>query len=97
MDTEIVAPINETLKTGPDNANKNGKGHGVKTMVLNKRNTKRRSNKVTAKIPSTHAVMDIENEAPINETLKTGPDNANENGKGHEVETMELNKKRNTK
>ena len=92
----------------------------MKTTVLNKRrNTKRRSNRVTAKTPSdqlnyavnnghdekleakqqfdrTQAVMDTENESPINETLKTGPDNVNENGKGHEVETMEINKETNT-
>ena len=122
MDTENASPISETLKKGPENVDKNGKGHGVKTTVLNKkRNTKRRSNKVTAKAPSdqlqvdyavhnghqkkpetekhdrTHAVMDAENEAPISETLKTGPDNVNENGKVHEVETMVLNKKRSTK
>ena len=36
------------------------------------------------------------NEAPIKETLKTRPDNINENSKGHEVELMEINKKRNT-
>ena len=44
----------------------------------------------------THAEMETKNKALVNETLKAGPDNVNENGKGHEVETMEINKKRNT-
>ena len=38
----------------------------------------------------------MENEAPTNETLKTRPENVNEKGEGHELETMELNKERNT-
>ena len=114
-DMENEVPINETLKTGPDNVNENGKGHEVETMEMNKK----RNTELTAKTPAdqsnyamdnghekkpqakkndrTHAVMDTENEAPINETLKTGPDNVNENGKGHEVETTVLNKKRNTR
>ena len=115
MDTENKAPINETLKTGQDNVNGNGKGHEVETMEFNKK----RNTEVTAKAPSdrlnnamdnghekkpedekqhdrAHAVMDTENKAPINETLETGPDNVNENGKGHGVKTTVLNKKRNT-
>ena len=107
MDTENEAPINETHETGPDNVDKNRKGHEVETMELNKK----RNMEMTAKAPSDqlnyatdnghekkpeakkqhdrmHAVMDTENEAPINETLKIGPDNVNENAKGHEVETM---------
>ena len=39
--------------------------------------------------------MGTENESPINETLETGLDNVNKNRKGHEIEPMELNKKRN--
>lgn len=120
INTENKAPINETLKTGPDNVNENGKGHGAKTMVLDKkRNTRRRSNKVTAKTPlnqlnqamsnkhvksltlksnmTGHVVMDTENESLINETLKTGQDNVNKNGKGYEVKTVELNKKKTPK
>ena len=122
MDKENESPINETLKTGADNVNdSNREGYEVESTELNKKRNKRRKNtKVTEKTPSdqlnyavdnghekqpedekqhdkAHAVMDKENESPINETLKTGADNVNENGKGHEVKTVVLNKQRNTK
>ena len=105
-DMENEVPTDETLKTGPDNVNENGKGHEVETIEINKK----RNSEVTAKAPSDqinyamdndhekkHEAMDTEKEAPINENLKTGPDNVNENGKGHKVETTVLNKKRNMK
>ena len=120
MDTENEVPINETLKTGADNVNKDREGHEVETTELNKERNKRRKNtKVTEKTTSdqlnyavdnghekkpedekqhdkAHAVMDKENESPINETLKTGADNVNDSDReGYEVETTELNKKRN--
>ena len=113
MDAENEAPISETHKTGLLNGNKNRKGHEAEPMELNK---KRRSNEVTAKASSDqldyavnnghqkkpevekhdrmHAVMDAENEAPISETHKTRLLNGNKNRKGHEIERMELNKKR---
>jgi len=43
-----------------------------------------------------HAVMEIENEAPMNESLGTGPDNVNKIRKRHEVKTRVLNENRNT-
>ena len=42
-----------------------------------------------------HAVMEIENEAPMNESLEEGPDNANKDRKGHGMKTTVFNKKRN--
>lgn len=72
INTENKAPINETLKTGPDNVNENGKGHGAKTMVLDKkRNTRRRSNKVTAKTPLNQLNQAMSNKHVKSLTLKS--------------------------
>ena len=61
-DTENKAPINETLKTGPDHVNENREGHEVETTELNKKgNTRRKTTKVTAKTPSDQLNYAVDN------------------------------------